>query len=241
MSEEWVENELHPQNVKRKIQLKPGQPDFDTVPSNGKMIFGGSEAPKYTREYESKNIGSSTILPRGHLIDVKNPGFFNSVHLNGEEQAAEEEALRKKAEDEWRSKIVVDSLDFLVGGFVQRDVPDQLDRVSDILSGPALKTSLKIVRNARLPSGKKVPLRPAPYSIFSSGKFEDPKDFTEDLRPNDPTTYLTKSKVTGVGEDFYRYIHHHTGKPKSQTFVAKKDIKPLLDSERFSGDPRWGI
>ena len=198
-----------------------------------------NEKPGHTREYESQNIGSSTTLPRGHAIDVKNPSFFNSVHLNGEEQAAEDEALKKKAEEEWRSKIVVDSLDFLVGGFVQKDVPDQLDRVSDILAGPAMKTSLKIVRNARLPSGKKVPLRPPPYSIFSSGKFEDPKDFTEDLRPNNPTTYLSKT-ATGEGNDFYRYIHHHTGKPKSQTFVAKKEIKPLTEGECFSGDPRWG-
>ncbi|GMH93870.1 hypothetical protein TL16_g12744 [Triparma laevis f. inornata] len=240
LSEEWTENEMHPENVKREIKLKPGQPDFNTVPSNGKMIFGGFEAPKYTRDYESRNIGSSVTLPRGKEINDMNPAFFNSVHLNGEAQAAEEEALRKKAEDEWRSKIVVDSLDFLVGGFVQKDVPDQLDRVSDILDGKALKKSLLIVRNARLPSGKKVPLRPPPYSIFSGEMYEDPKDFTEDLRPNDPTTYLTKNETTGVGEDFYRYIHHHTGKPKSQTFVAKVPIQPMTDAERFSGDPRWG-
>ena len=111
-------------------------------------------------------------------------------------------------------------------------------------SGKALKTSLKIVRNARLPSGKKVPLRPPPYSTFNREKYEDPKDFTEDLRSNDPTTYLTKNSETGTGEDFYRYIHHsthnHAGKPNSQTLVAKREMKLSTEAERFSGDPRWG-
>ena len=238
LHEEWVENELHPENVKREIQLKLGQPDFDTVPSNGKMIFGGFEAPKYSRDYASSNIGSSTQLPRGKKTETRNPGFFNSVHLNGEEQADAERRIKEKEEQEWKDKIVVDSLDFLVGGFVQKEKPDQLDRASDILDGKALKTSLKIVRNARLPSGKRVPLRPAPYSAFSSEPYDDPKDFTADLRPNDATTYLTKDE-TGKGADFFRYIHHHTGKPKSQTFVAKRKVEPMTDAERFSGDPRW--
>ena len=238
LREEWVENELHPENVKREIKLKPGQSDFDTVPSNGKMIFGGFEAPNFSRDYTSSNIGSSTQLPRGKLTETKNPGFFNSVHLNGEEQADAERALLEKEKKRWRDAIVVDSLDFLVGGFVQKDRPDQLDRRSDILKDKAQKTSLKIVRNARLPSGKKVPLRPAPYSAFSGDPYEDPKDFTEDLRPNDATTYLTKDE-TGKGTDFYRFIHHHTGKPKTQTFISKKKAAPLTEAERFSGDPRW--
>ena len=204
LGEEWVENELHPENVKREVKLKPGQPDFDTVPSNGKMIFGGFEAPKYSREYNSSMIGSSKTLPRGSLTLTKDPTFFHSVHLNGEEQAEEERRIKEKAKEEWRDKVVVDSLDFLVGGFVRKDRPDQLDRVRDVLDGKAIKTSLKMVRNARLPSGKKVPLRPPPFSIFNREAYKDPKDFTEDLRPNDATTYLTKDK-DGKGVDFVRF------------------------------------
>ena len=59
LTEEWIENELHPENVKREVHLKDGQPDFNTVPSNGKMIFGGLQAPTYTREFVSERIGSS--------------------------------------------------------------------------------------------------------------------------------------------------------------------------------------
>lgn len=189
--------------------------------------------------YQSHLIGDMKTLPRGKIVDDKNPEFFNSVHGGETEEGLfeEQQAERKKAEEEWLAKVCVDSLDFLVGGFVQKDKPDQLSRREDILKGKAQKTSLKIVRNAKLPSGKRVPLRAAPYSIFSKEEFEDPKDFTEDLRPNDATTYLATNEQ-GEGEDFFRYIHHHTGKPKSQTFVAKTKIKPLTDSERYS-DARW--
>ena len=239
LTEEWIENELHPENVKREVKLKDGQPDFNTVPSNGKMIFGGLEAPKFTREFASENIGSSTKLPRGKIINETNPEFFNSVHLCGEGLFVEEQEEKRKAEEEWKSKVCVDSLDFLVGGFVQQDKTDPVDRVKDILDGPALKKSLKIVRNAKLPSGKKIPLRPAPFSMFND-KFEDPKDFTVDLRPNDATTYLAKNKSTGLGEDFMRYIHNDSGKPRSQTFVAKKKAKPLdYSSGEIKNDPRF--
>ena len=233
LGEEWVENEMHPEDVKRTFEFKEGQKDFNTVPSNGKMIFGGFEAPSFERNCDTTLIGDSGTLPRGKIIEVKNNDFFSSVFGGGTEEGLfeEQQAEAKRAEEEWNAKVCVDSLDFLVGGFVQKDRPDQLDRVSDILHGPALKKSLLIVRNARLPSGKRVPLRPAPYSMFSQEEFSDPKDFTEDLRPNDATTYLVTNKDTGVGEDFFRYIHHHTGKPKSQTFVAKTSIKPLSDKE----------
>ena len=180
-----------------------------------------------------------TTLPRGRIVDEKNPGFFNSVHLCGEGLYEETMAQKKKEEDEWNAKVCVDSLDFLVGGFVQKDKPDQLDRTCDILHGPALKTSIKIIRNCRLPSGKKVPLRPPPYSIFNNEEFKDPRDFTADLRPNDATTFLATDPLTGKGKDFFRNIHEKTGKPISQTFIAKTKIKPLTDEERFSGDPRW--
>ena len=240
LSEEWVENEMHPENVKREFQFKEGQKDFNTVPSNGKMIFGGFEAPSFERDCSTHLIGDAQTLPRGKIIEVKNPGFFNSVHGGETEEGLfeEQQAEKKRAEDEWMAKVCVDSLDFLVGGFVQKDKPDQLDRVSDILDGPALKKSLLIVRNAKLPSGKKIPLRPPPYSIFSKEPYGDPKDFTADLRPNDATTFLA-TDAKGDGKDFFRYVHHHTGKPKSQTFVAKTKIKPLTEAELNSGDPRW--
>jgi hypothetical protein len=238
LSEEWVENESHPEDIKQVFDFKPGQVDFNTVPSNGKGIFGGYDKPKFTRDFVSADVGSSTTLPRGKIVETKNPGFFNSVHLVGPELYEEELAQKQAAQDLWKSKVCVDSLDFLVGGFVQKSKPDQLSRVSDILHGPALKKSLLIVRNAKLPSGKAIPLRPPPYSIFSKQPYADPKDFTADLRPNDASTFLATNPVTGGGEDFFRYINDHTGKAKSQTFVSKSRIMPLNGTEHI-GDPRW--
>ena len=71
LEEEWVENEMHPENVKRVFEFKEDQKDFNTVPSNGKMIFGGFEAPKFTREYESALIGDMQSLPRGKIVVVR--------------------------------------------------------------------------------------------------------------------------------------------------------------------------
>ncbi|CAM9104687.1 unnamed protein product, partial [Heterosigma akashiwo] len=58
-----------------------------------------------------------------------------------------------------------------------KDRPAQVDRQREILDGPALKKSLRIVRNARLPSGKRVPMKAPPISI-NNDEYEDPKDFT---------------------------------------------------------------
>lgn len=82
-----------------------------------------------------------------------------------------------------------------VGGFNVRDRPLQMSKTDDILHGPAQSVGLRIVRNATLPSGKRVPLRPPPISAFSSEPYEDPKDFTADLRPGEVLCSFTKIVV----------------------------------------------
>jgi hypothetical protein len=113
--------------------------------------------------------------------------------------------------------------------------PSQLDRVTDILDGKAMKKSIKMIRNCKLPSGKLVTLRTAPFSMFSRDEYTDPKDFTEDLRANDPEQFLTK------GVDFITMVHQNYGKKKSETGLSHKKATPLMQGEIDGRDTRWGI
>mmetsp|Transcript_7800 Transcript_7800/g.18584 ORF Transcript_7800/g.18584 Transcript_7800/m.18584 type:complete len:298 (+) Transcript_7800:71-964(+) len=246
LKEEWIENELHPKPVEREMTLKDGQPDFNCLPASGKMVFGGLEPPRFERPYDNNNLGSSTRLPRGSMYLDKDPEFFRSVHLCGEGLAKEKEDNKKREEELWQSKVVVDDLDFKVGGFNVRDRPVQLEKASDILQGKAQKISIKMVRNARLPSGKKVPLRQPPYSMFTRAEYSDPRDFTEDLRADDPTTYTAKD-LTGQPLNFKTHIHRSLGKPKSQIIESHTRIKPMSEAEKVgerwmrSGSSREGL
>jgi hypothetical protein len=183
LKEPWVENEMHPLPVGRQIELAEGQSDFDTIPAQGKELFGGLHVPKYERPYDNNNLGSERRLPRGRMTLEKNSDYYRSVHLTGEGLAEERAQQIKKEQEAWMAKVVVENLDFKMTGFTTRDRPLQTSKLDDILKGPPLSKPLKIVRNARLPSGKRVPLRPPPISAFSAEEYKDPRDFTADLRP----------------------------------------------------------
>ncbi len=59
----------------------------------------------------------------------------------------------------------------------------QLDRLADILDGEVEKKALRVVHNARLPSGKRTaPPIAAPISTVATGQFADPVDFTVGLK-----------------------------------------------------------
>lgn len=51
LREMWVENEMHPMPVGRTVELPPGQPDFDSIPTFS-SLFGGSQLPRYERPYD---------------------------------------------------------------------------------------------------------------------------------------------------------------------------------------------
>jgi hypothetical protein len=59
-----------------------------------------------------------------------------------------------------------------------------MDKTRGLLWGgvAADNKSLRIIQNARLPSGKKVLLQEPPISDFAALEYEDPKEFTTDLR-----------------------------------------------------------
>ncbi len=70
-------------------------------------------------------------------------------------EIARREAERKAKED-WLASVVVDNLTLRTHQGVQTAKPCQLDKYDDILDGRAHKRGLRTVRNATLPSGKKV-------------------------------------------------------------------------------------
>lgn len=109
--------------------------------------------PKYERPYDNNNLGNEKRLPRGRMTLEKNSDFYKSVHLTGAGLINEQLEQLEKEEKLWKSKVVVDSLDFKVGGYNTRDKPLQTAKIEDILKGPAMKVSLKMVRNCKLPSG----------------------------------------------------------------------------------------
>eukprot|EP00968_Pinguiococcus_pyrenoidosus_P026392 scaffold7075_cov274-Pinguiococcus_pyrenoidosus.AAC.14 len=114
-----------------------------------------------------------------------------------------------------------------------------LPRLQDILHGEVQKKALRIVRNAKLPSGKRMPLRQPPYSIFARGEYQDPHDFTLDFRPDDPEHLYATDPSTGAKLPFVTSIHRDLLKPKSQTIQSKHPILPLTAGERTG--PKWGM
>ena len=112
-----------------------------------------------------------------------------------------------------------------------------LDKQKDILEGKPKKRALKIVRNATLPSGKRIPLRAAPAAtIFMEDEYEDPVDFTTTLKPNDATTFLG-TDMTGKPVGFNTAISNQMGKPKSQTMRYIRKVEKVDKREKTG--PLW--
>lgn len=131
----------------------------------------------------------------------------------------------------------MDDTDFRVGNFSVRDAPLQVDRAKDILQPPVSKAAFRIVRNARLPSGRRAPLRPAPVSAFSLEPFAEPEDFTVSIRGNHRERWAAADPATGDKQDFHLRLHGDRMKHKSQKAVARRKHPPLSPSEMRG--PRW--
>ena len=220
------------------LRVHPAGKDFDTIPSNGAMEFGGFRKPRFEREYDGSHLGDITRLPRGNILAEKygDTEYLRSVHLCGEGLAAEAAETKRKEEELFASKVVVDSLDFKVGNFLQIDRPNQTDRKEDILHGPVMSKALRIVRNARLPSGKLVKLRPPPYSMFSQGEYTEGQDFSKELRTY-PGEFTAKTE-TGDPLDFQTHIHRDVLRRASEKILSRKPIT-TMDAAEITGDPRW--
>eukprot|EP01038_Epipyxis_sp_PR26KG_P013134 gene13134-17601_t len=240
-----------------KIQLKP------------QSLFGALEPLSFEQEFQLKLIGNDAKLPRGlpkndNIIDEK---FFKSVHLGGEEQTKNLEAAQKQEKELWKSKVVVDSIDFKMSGFKIRDVPLQMDRTKDILKSEPKKESLKFIRTMHNSKGRDISYHTTPLSILNNepyvpnatekalvrqtdrSKFITIRDVLNNSNNNNQSGSITgslegteskiNSSMIGNNLDFQKYIHKDTYTPKVVSFIAKKPILPQDRSSNECIGPKW--
>ncbi|ETM44068.1 hypothetical protein L914_10675 [Phytophthora nicotianae] len=213
----FVDNINHPKPVSRDSS-EPGSrkcPEFSTLPSKD-MVFGGTN-------------GDGTV----------NPDYFRSVHLCGEGLRLEMEEALKKEQDEWERRLVVDKkqLKFLAHGSIcsqPRDKPSQLDKISDILRGPAHSKPIRIVKNATLPSGKRVPLEKTPVTIHNHEKYVGcvAATFASTLRPSDNNQFVATDALSGKPQDFLFPSTSNILTPPVKKFVTRKEIVPVRETEK---------
>lgn len=134
-------------------------------------------------------------------------------------------------------QVVVDDIDFRVGKLKVRDTPIRVDRANDILRPPIKKAAFKMIRNARLPSGKRAPLRPAPISAFSVEPYKEAKDFMASIRGSHREKWTAADSSTGDKLDFCLRLHPDRMKPKSQKACSRMK-HPSLTPLEMRG-PRW--
>ncbi|OQR91686.1 hypothetical protein THRCLA_08915 [Thraustotheca clavata] len=185
----WIENLYHPQPLERDSVEITNKAPFDSLPSKD-MIFGGTNADM-----------------------TLNPEYFKSVHLVGDGLAKEMEEAKAKEHQEWLDKLVVDqdNLRFIAHGNIMgqgRVKPSALDKPRDILEGAPKSKPIRIVRNAKLPSGKPVPLVAAPVSIMCSDTYKGGVN-AQILRDVDTNQFLS---------------HKEDGRPKDFLFPSVTDI-----------------
>ncbi|KAL4140863.1 hypothetical protein PRNP1_015143 [Phytophthora ramorum] len=213
----FVDNVNHPKPVSRESGgLGSGKgPEFSTLPSKD-MVFGGTN-------------GDGTV----------NAEYFKSVHLCGDGLRLEMEEALKKEQDEWERRLVVDKkqLKFLAHGNIcslPREKPSQLDKISDILRGPAHSKPIRIVKNATLPSGKRVTLEKAPVTIHNQEEYVGcvAATFASTLRPSDSNQFAGRDATSGQRKDFSFPSTTSILTPPVKKCITRKEIVPVRETEK---------
>lgn len=211
-----MDNINHPKPVSRESESDSDASgrQFSTLPSKD-MIFGVTNGD-----------GSANV------------DYFRSVHLCGEGLRREMEEARRKEREDWEKKLVVDKaqLKFLAHGnsCSEPGKPSQLDKIADILDGSARSKPLRIVKNAVLPSGKRVPLETAPVTILNQEEYAGcvSATFASTLRPKDATGFVSRDERTGQPRDFLFPSTTNALTPSVKKFTTRKEILPVLASEK---------
>ncbi|KAF1328476.1 hypothetical protein FI667_g6738, partial [Globisporangium splendens] len=215
----FVDNVNHPKPVSRESTSNNNgtKPEFSTLPSKD-MIFGGTN-------------GDGSV----------NAKYFCSVHLCGDGLRREQEEALKREQDEWERRPVVDKkqIKFLAHGNVM-GVPSsrplsQLDKITDILDGVPRSKPIRIVKNATLPSGKRVPLDTAPVTIHDQQPYAGAvaTQFANTLRATDTTQFVAPmDPLTHMPKDFLFPSTTNVLTPHVKKFVSRKAIAPMQASEK---------
>lgn len=102
------------------------------------------------------------------------------MHLSGTGAAAELKALKEREKAAWEERVVVDSVKFQPHYGPKKLT--QLDKLEGILEGPVLAKSLRIIHNAKLPSGKRTaPPVKAPVTLTVE-PYATPVDFASTFK-----------------------------------------------------------
>ena len=206
-------------------------------------------------------LGTCMLAIFANNAKLYGENFFQSVFLGGDAATRAREAARLKAKEEntWKSKVVVDSIRFTAHGNTRgqtdqlNNAPSQLDKCRDFLlplpgGERANAKSLRIVRNARLPSGKSVPLRALPPAGINVDEYEDPPDFATSFRAVEPSKFTATDKKTGRPINFKTQIHRLAGVSPSKKSACKymrmtdeglqmRAVQPMRPEEKTG--PRW--
>ena len=201
LREPWIENLYHPKPLERGDDGASAGKTFDSVPVKD-VIFGGY-----------------------HADGSRNPDFFKSVHLNTDDMAAEIAAEKKREEEEWRARIL-GPLHFRPHCGLKGKACNA-DKMKDILDGEAVKKGIRVVRKAKLPSGKRIPFEQTPATIF----LEDPWV--------DLSLKTAKQGLRGSGDDTKlkgpKHMDFTGGRAKSKIYTRM--IMPMGSSEKVG--PKW--
>lgn len=222
LREPFVDNSNHPKPVSRESSNNTASgsrssplPEFSTLPSKN-MIFGGTN-------------GDGTV----------NAEYFRSVHLCGDGLRLEQEEALKREQEEWERRLVVDKkqIKFLAHGNITslpRKKPSQLDKITDILKGTPRSKPIRIVKNAALPSGKRVPLEAPPVTIHNQQEHAGSvaTQFAATMRETDRTQFLATNADTGKPKDFLFPSNTDLLTPQVNKFTSRKEIVPMKPMEK---------
>ncbi|RHZ28267.1 hypothetical protein DYB31_000304, partial [Aphanomyces astaci] len=207
----WIENLYHPQPLSRGGDGETS-PFFNSLPSKD-MVFGGTNAD-----------GSV------------NAEYFKSVHLVGDGLAKEMEEAKAKDQKEWMDKLVVDrdNLRFIAHGDIMgqgRARPSPLDKPCDILAGPVRSKPLRIVRAAKLPSGKAVPLQAMPVTIMDQDVYTGGAKKVI-VRDKDSALFIAKNDRGDAKDFLFPSITQILVPDVNKHTTLLKPRKPLGDAEK---------
>uniref|UniRef100_K3WSZ6 Uncharacterized protein n=1 Tax=Globisporangium ultimum (strain ATCC 200006 / CBS 805.95 / DAOM BR144) TaxID=431595 RepID=K3WSZ6_GLOUD len=216
----FVDNVNHPKPVSRESANNNNngtKSEFSTLPSKD-MVFGGTN-------------GDGSV----------NNEYFRSVHLCGDGLRREQEEALKCEQDEWERRLVVDKkqIKFLAHGNIM-GIPSsrplsQLDKITDILDGVPRSKPIRIVKNATLPSGKRVPLDTAPVTIHDQQPYagDVATQFASTLRATDAMQFAAPMDPhTHKPKDFLFPSTTNVFTPHVKKFVSRKAITPMQPTEK---------
>lgn len=199
------------------------------IKPDGVGLFGALNPNEYSRDFELKLVGDRDRLPRGQLTagykGDKDDDCFRSVHVKGVKAQKIMEEAQAKEVAEWKSKVVVDHIDFKMSGFKVRDKPILCDRGNDILQGEPKQKALKQLRELKSLGGKDYGYKTTPLSMLADEPFADNAVGDRALaRVTDKSKFITTREIAartlmesqsteatdtiepGIGEDFRLYI-----------------------------------